>query len=336
MSAPPAVTAILVNWNGREWLPGVLDSLRRQREVTLRIVVVDNASQDGSADWLVEHAPDVTLVRNAANLGFAGGVNRGLAEATSPFVMLVNPDVSLPPDYAATLARVLESRPETGSATGTLVLPDGRIDSTGHIAYRNGGAGNRDHGLPIASCQRAEVNEVFGVCAAAAVYRMAALHDAELQGGDVLSELFFAYLEDVDLDWRLRWRGWIAVHVPAAVATHHRSGTGARRQAFVRRHIVKNHPALVTRQFPAGWLLRNAGALAVMGVMHTAMYGSASPRALLGLADFLRLGPRLLRQRAEIRKRRRITPAQMRRWLEPYPYREKTARGLAKVRARTA
>jgi GT2 family glycosyltransferase len=336
MSGRPDVTAILVNWNGREWLKGVLDGLRAQQGVTLSIVVVDNDSRDGSVEWLGEHAPDVTLVRNPSNLGFAGGVNRGLARVTSPFVMLVNPDISLPAAYAATLVGELESRPPAGSATGTLLLPDGRVDSTGHVPYRNGGAGNRDHGLRAPACMHRGVNEVFGVCAAAAVYRTAALHDVELQDDGVLCELFFAYLEDVDLDWRLRWRGWTALHVPTAVATHHLSGTGARRHAFVRRHIVKNHPALVVRHYPTGCLVRHAAEVALMGAMSTALYSSASPGALLGLVDFVQLLPRLLHQRREIRVRRRITPAQMHGWLQPYPYREKAARGLVKVRAHTA
>jgi GT2 family glycosyltransferase len=336
MAPEPAVTAVLVNWNGRDWLPSVLGTLRDQRGVDLRIVVVDNASRDGSRTWLDNNASDATTIFSARNEGFAGGVNRGLAAVDTPWVLLINPDVTLAESYLATVIQQMAHNQHIASATGTLVLPDGRIDSTGHVAYRNGWAGNRDHGVPLDALQRRSPNEVFGVCAAAAVYRTEALRDVELAGDGVLGEVFFAYLEDVDLDWRLRWRGWSALHVPEALATHHRSGTGARLRPFVRRHIIKNYPALLTREYPTQWLARDAAEILLMALLMTAMYCSASPSALLGFADFLRLLPRLLEQRRRIRLRRRVSAAEIRRWMQPYPYADKSRRGMAKARARTA
>lgn len=336
MTAAPAVTAVLVNWNGRRWLPSVLDTLRAQRDVDLRIVVVDNASSDGSLQWLRENATDATILASESNEGFAGGVNRGLHDVESPWVLLINPDVTLDPHYVAMLVGELGGRPEAASASGTLVLPDGRVDSTGHVAFRNGWADNRDHGTPLDNLPQRGVNEVFGVCAAAAVYRLDALRDVELAGDGMLGDVFFAYLEDVDLDWRLRWRGWRALHVPQALATHHLSGTGARLHPFVRRHIVKNYPALLTREYPSSWLLRDAGNIVAMGAMMVGMYCAASPSAVLGFADFVRLLPRLREHRRRIRATRRVSPWEMRRWMQPCPYGDKARRGVAKVRARTA
>ena len=336
MTAAPAVTALLVNWNGRGWLPGVLATLRAQRGVDLRIVVVDNASNDGSRDWLRDHASGTTVILNDRNEGFAGGVNRGIAVVDAPWVLLVNPDITLEESYVAALVEQLESNPRAASATGTLVLPDGRIDSTGHVPYRNGWMGNRDRGLHLAALGRKATNEVFGVCAAAAVYRSEALRDVELAGDGVLGDVFFAYLEDADLDWRLRWRGWSALHVPHALATHHRSGTGARLHPFVRRHIVKNYPTLLVRDYPTSWLARDLGNVFLMGTMMIGMYCSASPSAVRGVADFIKLLPRLRQHRRCIRLRRTISPAEMRRWIQPYPYAEKSRSGIAKVRARTA
>jgi len=335
-SPEPAVTAILVNWNGRDWLPSVLGTLRDQRGVDLRIVVVDNASRDGSRTWLDNNASDATTIFSARNEGFAGGVNRGLAAVDTPWVLLINPDVTLTESYLATVIDQMARNPHVASATGTLVLPDGRIDSTGHVAYRNGWAGNRDHGLALDTARRRSPNEVFGVCAAAAVYRTEALRDVELAADGVLGDVFFAYLEDVDLDWRLRWRGWSALHVPEALATHHLSGTGARLHPFVRRHIVKNYPALLTREYPTQWLARDAANILLMGGLMTAMYCTASPSAILGFVDFVRLLPRLREQRRRIRERRRISTVEMRRWMQPCPYAEKSRLGIAKVRARTA
>lgn len=336
MTSLPVVTAVLVNWNGRDWLPSVLGTLRAQRGVDLRIVVVDNASRDGSREWLSDNASDAKVILNDRNEGFAGGVNRGLAVVDTPWVLLVNPDITLDESYVAALVEQLESYPRVASATGTLVLPDGRIDSTGHVPYRNGWMGNRDHGLDLGALGRNAASEVFGVCAAAAVYRSEALRDVELAGDGVFGDVFFAYLEDADLDWRLRWRGWSALHVPRAQATHHRSGTGARLHPFVRRHIVKNYPTLLARDYPTSWLARDIGNIFVMGTMMIGMYCSASPSAVRGLADFVKLLPRLRQHRRSIRLRRKISPAEMRRWMQPYPYAEKSRSGIAKVRARTA
>jgi GT2 family glycosyltransferase len=138
-------------------------------------------------------------------------------------VLLLNADIELAPDYLERTIRNFE-HPDIGSVTGKLLRahPPDMIDSTGHAVFGLGWAENR--GEMLVDSGYDEAGEVFGVCAAAAVYRRAALDSAVVES-EYLDESYFSYIEDVDLDWRLRWMGWRAWYEPTAVAVHHRHGS---------------------------------------------------------------------------------------------------------------
>lgn len=330
------VTAVTVNWNGLKWLPGVLAMLRRQSGVDLDILVVDNSSEDGSLEWLATQA-DVRVVRSPRNTGFAGGANLGIAASTTPYVLLVNPDVDLDSSYTAHLVRALEAAPDAASATGALVRARSTtavVDSTGHVVYRGCWAANRDAGRPQSELPSDGVVEVFGVCAAAALYRRSALLDVTLQG-QVFCEDFFAYLEDVDLDFRLRWAGWHSLAVHAARGVHVRSATGARNRPDVRRHIVKNYFLLVARAYDPRWIWSDATRIAAIAGGVLLQYAIAEPSSLLGMADFVRLRHRWRRDRREIMEHRRARSSSVRAWLEPFPWRSKSGIAIRKMRRRT-
>lgn len=337
MSAP--ITAIVVNWNTRARLPLTLSTLRSQIGVDLRVVVVDNASSDGSVDWLLAHAPDVTVVQSSQNEGFAGGVNRGLELASTPYVLLLNPDVALDPDYCANVLRVLESRPRAGSASGILLRPrvNGEaaiVDSLGHRMLRGCWPENIGEGKRYAA-RGVEPVEVMGICAAAGLYRRSALADIALPSG-VFCRTFFAYLEDVDVDFRLRARGWQAVVVPQATGVHERSGTGARKHAFVLRHIVKNSILLPLRIYPVTWLMRDLPLVVAVRVSILVQYAVASPSSLLGVIDALKAAPGAVRERRRIMRGASVAIwARERRWVEPFPLKAKASRFGHKLRRRT-
>jgi GT2 family glycosyltransferase len=328
---PEAVSAAILNWNGGDLVVECLRSLRRQTHPIEDRIVVDNGSTDGSLERLKAEDPDLTVISNSRNLGFAVAANQAVTAAKGSWLLLANLDVEFEPDYVARLVAAGEREPTIGSVTGKLLRARAggeapTVDSTGHTMFRNGWAANRGEGLPdTGQWERAE--EVFGVTAAAALYRTAMLHEVSEGRAQPFDERFFAYLEDVDLDWRMRWLGWKAWYEPV-IAWHHRSATGARRSPFILRHILKNRLLLVANNdiWPRG-LLRIPGVAAFTALAAT-QFGLESPSALLGMVDFLRQLPGSGKRRSFIKAKRRAAPGEIESWMQPFPYRQQIARRL--------
>jgi GT2 family glycosyltransferase len=246
-----------VTWNSAPYLRRCLDGILQQTYRDRELIVVDNASTDNSADLVAPHATHV--LRNGTNRGFSAAVNQALALATGEFLLVVNPDCHLEPEYTERLVEVF-SAPDLGSATGLLIRargwdiePTKEIDSAGMRMTRNG------RHLDITT-RPAGLTEVFGVSGAAAMYRVAFLRDVAING-EALDEDFFAYREDADLAWRGRLRGWRAVCEPRAVAYHVRRVTPQVRRklpADVNLHSVKNRFLLRIKNQGLYLALRNA------------------------------------------------------------------------------
>jgi GT2 family glycosyltransferase len=323
-SGQPTVSALIVSWNSLSLIKSCLESLGKQTLPPQQVVVVDNGSTDGSVDWLREQ-PDLELIESKTNLGFAAANNLGLTASRGSAVLCLNPDVVLDPGYIELCLGHL-ARPDVGSVTGKLLraTPAGVIDSAGHAVYGIGWAENRGELSPDGpSFDQAQ--EVFGVCAAAGLYRAAALQSVRIEG-QVFDETFFSYIEDVDLDWRLRWAGWRAWYEPQATAIHHRSATGARFSARIMRHILKNRLLTVAKNYDRSWLLTNGVGLAAFTMIKAADFGRRHPSAPMGLVDFARLLPEAVRKRRAIRSLRRTPSAEMRGWLLRFPWRERALR----------
>jgi GT2 family glycosyltransferase len=326
----PAVTAVVVNWNGRDYLPRCIQALRAST-IPVRIVVVDNASSDGSAGWLRAEEPDVELVALDENTGYAAGANAGLRVSDSEFAIVLNPDVALAPDHLETLAARMEADPEIGVAQGKLyraekddfvagrLAPGGPIDSAGHAVRATGFVVDRGQGEPDGPAFDVE-REVFSACGAALFLRRRMLR--ELSGeGEWFDEAFFAYKEDIDLCWRARLLGWKVLYVPSAIAYHVRGWAGSRLPdrdrvpVAARRHSWKNHYLLLLKNETPRDLLRTLPAVAGWEVLRLG-YAALKDRALFAAyGDLLRLLPRALRQRRDVMRRRRGRGAALARWL---------------------
>ncbi len=259
------VSVVLITWNSARWLPRCLEAVAAQTEPDLELVVIDNASSDGSADLASRLAPDARVIRNGSNRGFAAAANQGIALTSGEFVALINPDCRLAPGYLELLASELTSRGDSfGAATGKLlrgrgeeIAPTDVIDSRGVRMTRSGrhldiDSGRRDSNDDVPM-------EVFGVSGAAAVYRRTFLRDVAL-GDGAFDEDFFAYREDADLAWRGRLRGWRALYEPRAVGWHVRQVTPAVRRdlpADLNFYSVRNRFLLRINNAGAGILLRH-------------------------------------------------------------------------------
>jgi GT2 family glycosyltransferase len=327
------VSAVILNWNGGDLVLRCQATLGRQTYPDLEAIVVDNGSTDGSLERLRESKPTPRVVQNQTNLGFAVAANQGIAASAGDWILLLNQDVELEPDYVARLVAAGSAETTIGSVTGKLIrLRDGTqnvIDSTGHVLHRNGWVTNRGEDSPDLG-QYEQPGEVFGVTAAAALYRTAMIRDVSTGTARPFDERFFAYNEDVDVDWRARWLGWRAWYEPV-VARHVRNATGANRLPFVRRHIVKNHLLLVANNdlWPAG--LARLPDQAAFVLYSAVREGLSAPQAALGLIDALLSVAETRDRRRFLRLHRRVDPADLQSWMEAFPWGAKARSRLWKT-----
>lgn len=243
------ISVIILNFNGKRYLEKCLSSLESQTYRDFEVIVVDNASSDGSVDYLKAGFPLVRIVENKKNLGFAGGTNSGIRRAEGEYILTLNNDTQVDRRFLECLAEPMQSDKSVGVCASKMLLPDGRINSAGICLSRSGAAWDRgmfeqDHGQY--DCQQ----EVFGACAGAALYRKEMLDEIGL-----FDEDFFLYMEDVDLAFRAKLAGWKCVYVPEAVVYHHHGGTAGFGSDLAVYYGNRNVIWYAVKGFPTGLLL---------------------------------------------------------------------------------
>jgi len=214
------VSVIVPTYEGRHHLENLLPSLREQT-LPHEVIVVDNASTDGTGGLLREGWPDVQVVSFSENLGFGKAANAGVAAATSRTVVLLNNDTVCRPDFLERLVEALD--PEQGVVMASPVLVrlgnEGLIDTAGIVVDRSLHGFNHLYGEPVEVLDDGAFDPL-APCGGAAAFDRAAF--VEVGGFD---PAFFAYLEDVDLGLRCVGRGWRCRLAPTAIAIHAHSGT---------------------------------------------------------------------------------------------------------------
>ena len=258
------VSIIVVAYNVAADLPVCLASALAQRGVETEVLVVDNASRDDSAAIACAAGPRVRVLALPENVGFAAGMNAGIEHSRGRYVLSLNPDCRLEPDFAAVLTEALDRAPRAGSASGRILraagpelAATGTLDSAGIVFTPNGRHFDRGS-EEIAAGRFLEPEEVAGTTGAAGFYRRSALDSAKISTGYFDSD-FFLYREDADLAWRLRRLGWDCLYVPGAVAYHRRVNLPQRRRrmaALANYHSVKNRFLLRINNQSGGEFLR--------------------------------------------------------------------------------
>lgn len=268
----PDVDCVVVNRDGGDALFDAIRSLRNQTGIDLSVVVVDNGSRPEERERLAAEAPEARVVAFSRNLGFAAAANEGIVRTRAPFVLLVNNDAVLAPDYAARLAARLALDERLAAVQGLVLVKGGsRIDTAGFRWNGRGEAVPVLHGEE-ASRIHASTFEVPGVSATAALFRREALADVAPHGL-FFDDRFFAYYEDVDLSLRLQRAGWRFACDPEAVAWHEGSRTG-RRTPF-RRAVwtARNRWRTLLGNFDRDLLARNLPALLRADLAHAKKLG---------------------------------------------------------------
>jgi len=303
--------AILIAcFNGRKYIADCLRSLEKAGtpDVQTSIIVIDNASTDGSADFVAREFPTVELIRLRDNRGFAGGTNAGWRHAREKYsdlkyVALINQDVTVDPNWLAPLLAHLDANPSTAAVQPKVMLAD--------PPNRFNTAGNRSHylgfGLVTAYGQiddgsRDQVREIDFPSGAAAVIRAEALGNA-----DIFDDLYFLYLEDAELGWKLRQFGLKIHFIPASVVWHQYEYRHDYKFYF---YLERNRWYLLATYFKLPTLLILLPAIIAMefGQIYFAWRNRVLDQKLAAYRFFLcrKNLPRLLEHRRRAQDRRRI------------------------------
>ncbi len=249
MALNEQVSVTVVTYNSGRFIKRCLESILAQNYPAVEVIVIDNASTDGTADILEQFEESCQIVYNEENIGFCAAQNQAIRLSSSEWVLTLNPDVLLNVDFVANLVAAGQGDKKVGTVCGKLLtltanfdIPDEqRVDSTG--IYFTPMLRHLDRGsLEIERGHYTKPEFVFGATAAAALYRRKMIEDITIDG-EFFDEDFFVYREDADVAWRAQLMGWKCLYTPHALGYHVRSVLPGKRRALpaeINMHSVKN------------------------------------------------------------------------------------------------
>lgn len=247
----PLISVVVLNWNGNKVLENCLRSLYNQTYRPLEIIVVDNASTDGSVDLLKQKFQDVHLIVNKKNLGFGAGNNIGILASKGKYIMILNNDTQLDPKCIEELKRSIEKDEKYGACASKILLasePD-IIDGAGIVVCPDGLSFGR--GRLEKRDRYEEEEEIFFASDCACLYRREMLEDIGLYDED-----FFAYADETDMGWRAQLAGWKCIYSPKAIVYHyHSTSSGGRVSAFKAFLVERNRIWVALKNFPISLIL---------------------------------------------------------------------------------
>lgn len=292
----PHISVVIINYNGGAFLQDAVDSLARQTYRDFELILLDNASTDGSAQAVdLSALPSASLILHPENTGFAGGNNLAARQARGRWLVLLNPDTVAEADWLEQLMAAAEANPAIqtfASAQIDLAAPS-LMDGAGDayllfgIPWR-GGFGRPASELP-------QTGFCFSACGAAAMYDLTLFRQ---MGG--FDERYFCYCEDVDLGFRLQLAGYDCLFVPGAVVRHAGSGITGRASAFATYHGTRNRVWTYFKNMPLPLLILTLPGHLVL-TAYILIHNAFTPRTrpmLKGLADGVAGIGRMRKERA--------------------------------------
>ena len=230
-----------------------LASLKEQTCQDYKVLVVDNASTDGSLEYMKEHYPEIEVIALDKNYGFSKAVNVGIQHSTTPYVILLNNDTTVDPHYVEEMIKAIERSPRIFSVSSKMIQmyhPE-LIDSAGDLYTLLGWGVCRGTGRPVSNYT--EADEIFTACAGAAIYRRSAFSKI-----GYFDENHFAYLEDIDVGYRAKIYGYKNTYCPTALVYHVGSGTsGSKYNSFKVKLSARNNIYLNYKNMPILQLILN-------------------------------------------------------------------------------
>jgi len=338
------ISVTIVTYNSGRFIKRCLETVLAQNYPNKEVIVIDNASTDGTVDILEQFEDLCQIVYNEENLGFAAAQNQAIGMSSGTWVLTLNPDVLLLGGFLQALVEAGRIHPKIGSVCGKLLtmrasfdLPERPlVDSTGiyftpMLRHLDRGSQELDNG----HFRRFEY--VFGASAAAALYRREMIEDL-LIGGEFFDSDFFVYREDADIAWRAQLLGWRCIYTPHARGYHVRKVLPGNRRALpplINMHSVKNRFLMRIKNMTGDLYFRNFFSILTRDVV---VLGCCLLREQTSLKAFWLLAKNwrgVWRKREEIMKRRRVNDEYMATWFQYAPVSRPAPKLAARVQPRT-
>ncbi len=343
MARQDFVTVTIVTYNSGRFIKRCLESILAQRYPNKEVVVIDNASTDGTIDILEQFEDRCRVYYNEENNGFASAQNQAIGLSTGDWVLTLNPDVLLLPNFIQALVDAGNFDPKIGTVCGKLLtmtshfeIPERPVvDSTG--IYFNPMLRHLDRGSQeVDNGDYLQYEFVFGATAAAALYRRAMIDDISLDG-EFFDSDFFVYREDADVAWRAQLMGWKCLYAHYARGYHVRKVHPGNRRAKppeINMHSVKNRFLMRIKNISPDLYRRNWFSITVRDLMVFAwcmVWEHSSLKAFWFLAANAR---RVFAKRRLIQSTRRVDAEYMASWFQYKPVSIQTSRKMARMLSR--
>ena len=346
MALRDLVSVTVVTYNSGRFIKRCLESVLEQKYGNLEVVVIDNASTDGTVDILEQFTDRCRIYYNDENIGFAAAQNQAIMLSRGDWVLTLNPDVLLMPNFIQALVDAGQVDPKVGTVCGKLLtispsfdLPDKElVDSTGiyftpALRHLDRGSQEVDNGHYL------NFEYVFGATAAAALYRRQMIDDISIDG-EFFDRDFFVYREDADVAWRAQLLSWRCIYTPLARGYHVRAVLPGNRSALppvINMHSVKNRFLMRIKNMTPDLYRRNWWSITSRDLVVLGACLIKETSSLKAFGYVIRNYRRVWAKRQEIMRRRRAKDDYMASWFsfEPVsrPAPRPTARALAKTRS---
>lgn len=338
------VSVTIVTYNSGRFIKRCLESVLAQRYSLKEIIVVDNGSTDGTLDILDQFTERVRIVNNEQNIGFAAAQNQCIQMSSGEWILTLNPDVLLMPNFIQSLVDAGNRDPQIGTVCGKLLamkatfdLPEKpMVDSTGiyfnpMLRHLDRGSQDVDNGHYL------NFEYVFGATAAAALYRREMIDDISIDD-EFFDSDFFVYREDADVAWRAQLYGWKTLYTPLARGYHVRSVLPGNRRSLspaINMHSVKNRFLMRFKNMTPDLYLRNFVQITFRDVV---VIGCCLLREHSSLKAFWLLGKKwrsVMEKRKIIMQNRKVSDEYLANWFQFQPVSQpapKTVRVAVRVK----
>jgi GT2 family glycosyltransferase len=338
------VSVTLVTYNSGRFIKRCLESVLAQKYPHREIIVVDNASTDGTVDILEQFEDRIQVYYNNENVGFAAAQNQAVRMSSGDWVLTLNPDVLLLPDFIRSLVEAGQVDDRVGSVCGKLLtmtahfeIPEKPVvDSTG--IYFNPMLRHLDRGSQeVDNGHYLRYEYVFGATAAAALYRRAMIDDISLDG-EFFDTDFFVYREDADVAWRAQLMGWKCLYVPYARGYHVRKVLPGNRRALpaaINMHSVKNRFLMRLKNISPDLYRRNWFSITVRDMVVVGcclVWEHTSLKAFWFLARNFR---RVMAKRRLIQTAKRVDDQYIASWFQYRPVSKQAPKKMARMLSRS-
>lgn len=344
MSQTDFVSVTIVTYNSGRFIKRCLESVLAQKYALKEIIVVDNNSTDGTIDILEQFEDRCEIVYNEENIGFAAAQNQAIGMSSGEWVLTLNPDVLLLPNFIESLVRAGHIDPGIGTVCGKLLTmtstfdipPKPLVDSTGiyftpMLRHLDRGSQEVDNGHYL------KYEYVFGATAAAALYRRKMIDDISFDG-EFFDSDFFVYREDADVAWRAQLMGWKCIYAPYARGYHVRNVLPGNRRALppeINMHSVKNRFLMRVKNMSWQLYWRNCLSITFRDLTVAGcclLWEHSSLKAFWFLAQNWK---RVLAKRREIQRRRVVTPEELATWFRYKPVSKPAPQPVAEIPVRS-